>query len=206
MVCTVVCTVLVAAFVAERCGARIEWGAPKANYLDVGAIGRCPHVSKNLMGWIVVRVGDPQARRWYVDITGGHLGLSRIEPSRAGTTAPPTLSRSYGPIAIEQYRQGPPTCTWGMTEPTSDEDRRLQSLSENTWQADIIGIWISLWLLIAITGSWPLYACIRGPLRRRIRRRVQCCVACGYNLHGNVSGVCPECGEAVCQPGGENSG
>jgi hypothetical protein len=23
------------------------------------------------------------------------------------------------------------------------------------------------------------------------------CRACGYNLKGNISGVCPECGEAV---------
>lgn len=38
--------------------------------------------------------------------------------------------------------------------------------------------------------------------RRAIRRRMMrgCCAACGYNLAGNTSGVCPECGECV-RPG-----
>ena len=31
--------------------------------------------------------------------------------------------------------------------------------------------------------------------RRRSRLEVGRCAACGYNLRGNVSGVCPECGE-----------
>jgi len=25
-----------------------------------------------------------------------------------------------------------------------------------------------------------------------------CCKKCGYNLTGNVSGICPECGEQIC--------
>lgn len=31
--------------------------------------------------------------------------------------------------------------------------------------------------------------------RRRKRRASGLCLRCGYNLAGNVSGVCPECGE-----------
>ncbi len=40
---------------------------------------------------------------------------------------------------------------------------------------------------------WPL---ISGPfaLRRRIRRKRGLCVACGYDLRGNLSAGCPECG------------
>jgi len=30
---------------------------------------------------------------------------------------------------------------------------------------------------------------------RRVRQGV--CLACGYNLTGNISGVCPECGTAI---------
>jgi hypothetical protein len=35
--------------------------------------------------------------------------------------------------------------------------------------------------------------------QRRIARRVKrgCCAECGYNLTGNVSGVCPECGVRI---------
>jgi hypothetical protein len=33
---------------------------------------------------------------------------------------------------------------------------------------------------------------------RRMRRQSQgLCIRCGYNLKGNVSGCCPECGEPV---------
>ncbi len=40
---------------------------------------------------------------------------------------------------------------------------------------------------------WPL---ISGPfaLRRHIRRKRSLCVACGYDLRGNLSQGCPECG------------
>ena len=34
----------------------------------------------------------------------------------------------------------------------------------------------------------------RGVVRWRRRRRAGCCAKCGYNLTGNVSGRCPECG------------
>ena len=44
----------------------------------------------------------------------------------------------------------------------------------------------------------PLYALLRFPARRRRRRRKQgLCVDCGYDLTGNVTGVCSECGTEV---------
>jgi hypothetical protein len=33
--------------------------------------------------------------------------------------------------------------------------------------------------------------------RRHCRRRMGLCIHCGYNLTGNVSGVCPECGVKI---------
>jgi len=35
--------------------------------------------------------------------------------------------------------------------------------------------------------------------RRGARRRNGLCVECGYNLTGNISGACPECGAAVTE-------
>ena len=50
-------------------------------------------------------------------------------------------------------------------------------------------------LLIAfLIGLYPLMTFLRGPLRRWRRRRRGLCVNCGYNLTGNVTGVCSECG------------
>jgi hypothetical protein len=51
--------------------------------------------------------------------------------------------------------------------------------------------------LILVGLSYPTVVAIRGPLRRWRRRRKGLCLKCGYDLTGNTSGVCPECGEAV---------
>lgn len=57
----------------------------------------------------------------------------------------------------------------------------------------------ALWLLIPVVpfpfillGAW----CTSRPRRRRFldRERNGFCTRCGYDLTGNVSGVCPECG------------
>jgi hypothetical protein len=50
-----------------------------------------------------------------------------------------------------------------------------------------------LWLAVILI-SLPLF------FRRRSHRADACCVSCGYNLTGNTSGVCPECGTAVTSP------
>ena len=60
------------------------------------------------------------------------------------------------------------------------------------WQATV-----QLWLLLVLFGVYPVTAFIRGPLRRWRRHRRGLCLRCGYNLEGNLSGVCPECGEAT---------
>lgn len=52
---------------------------------------------------------------------------------------------------------------------------------------------IPLWAPFILFAAYPTIAFIRGPVRRWRRRRKGCCVKCGYNLTGNVSGVCPEC-------------
>ena len=52
------------------------------------------------------------------------------------------------------------------------------------------------WMPPTFLAAYPTLAFIRGPLRRWRRRRKGLCVRCGYNLEGNVSGVCSECGVA----------
>ena len=51
-----------------------------------------------------------------------------------------------------------------------------------------------LWVPLSALSTPPAIALIRGPVRRWRRRRKGCCVRCGYDLTGNVTGVCPECG------------
>ena len=56
------------------------------------------------------------------------------------------------------------------------------------------GIHLSLGFLFALLGLYPTVAFVRGPLRRRSRSARGRCINCGYDLTGNFSGVCPECG------------
>ncbi len=54
----------------------------------------------------------------------------------------------------------------------------------------VFPLWASSALLV-VMGGLPL---AHGPLRRWRRRRNGWCVYCGYDLNGNRSGRCPECG------------
>jgi hypothetical protein len=58
------------------------------------------------------------------------------------------------------------------------------------WSADAVGVYG----LVVVAG----YAAAVGlpPLKRLLRRRSGQCAQCGYDLTGNLSGTCPECGTA----------
>lgn len=56
---------------------------------------------------------------------------------------------------------------------------------------------VPLWMPLVVFGSYPAIAFIRGPLRRWRRRKRGLCIRCGYDLEGNISGTCPECGEGL---------
>jgi hypothetical protein len=53
------------------------------------------------------------------------------------------------------------------------------------------------WAVAFLFGWYPALAFIRGPLRRWRRPQKGLCPNCGYDLTGNVSGTCPECGESA---------
>jgi hypothetical protein len=59
------------------------------------------------------------------------------------------------------------------------------------------------WLLILLFSLAPVLTLYRG-YRRYRREGAKCCLKCGYNLTGNVSGVCPECGAEVEPEGGSD--
>ena len=59
---------------------------------------------------------------------------------------------------------------------------------------------IPLWIIVALFATYPFIVFIRGPLRRWRRKKKGLCLKCGYDLTGNVSGVCPDCGTEIKQP------
>ena len=57
--------------------------------------------------------------------------------------------------------------------------------------------WYAMLAFGVLCGLYPSFVFVRGPLRRWWRRRKGLCIKCGYNLTGNESGVCPECGTEI---------
>jgi hypothetical protein len=89
------------------------------------------------------------------------------------------------------YFRSNPASQWGLSDSRwwpfySDRDT-----AKGAWT-----VIIPHWLGIAFAAPVALM------LRRRHRRRrwTGHCASCGYNLTGNVSGVCPECGEKGSDP------
>ncbi|HXE55512.1 MAG TPA: hypothetical protein VN541_20985 [Tepidisphaeraceae bacterium] len=56
---------------------------------------------------------------------------------------------------------------------------------------------VCLFLGFAVLGFWAMNP---SQLHRRLRGRAGLCRECGYNLTGNTSGVCPECGAVIAPP------
>jgi len=78
---------------------------------------------------------------------------------------------------------------------------RLPYLFGVTWKLQSNAKYIAAHLFMKsaflVLGAYPAFAFIRGPMRRWRRRRKGLCLKCGYDLTGNESGVCPECGSVV---------
>ncbi len=55
----------------------------------------------------------------------------------------------------------------------------------------------SILLAVAVLAIYPVIVFIRGPLRRWRRSRTGLCLKCGYDLTGNTTGVCSECGTEI---------
>lgn len=79
-------------------------------------------------------------------------------------------------------------------------DRRLWNFglvwrkSNTSWTVTVVAVWpfVVLPICAAAVAWW----------RDRRRFPAGCCSACGYDLTGNVSGTCPECGQAVAEDRG----
>ncbi len=87
--------------------------------------------------------------------------------------------------------------TWNPTP----NRRALMLVSARNGPYRVTWIVFPLWLAtgaLMLTGAMPI---VRGPLRRRWRRSHGACIECGYNLHGNRSGRCPECGTRFSRQG-----
>jgi hypothetical protein len=71
--------------------------------------------------------------------------------------------------------------------------------SKTTLDSGLVETIVPLWIptMVFVGASFALGT----PLFRSWRRRRRgLCIKCGYDLTGNVSGVCPECGARIERP------
>lgn len=70
--------------------------------------------------------------------------------------------------------------------------------SRDEKHATIVGLCVSPWVLTGFTIlAWLALPLVARRHRRRLRRKRGLCVKCGYDLTGNESRLCPECGDEV---------
>ena len=109
-------------------------------------------------------------------LRGARTHLQRFSDDTPAVRWAPVTQDRYGPLMIERGTWGPAGIT--PTFPYVTYDLRYWAL--------------------AAAGSLPLLAAM-GLAARRARRRRRWvragrCAGCGYDLTGNQTGVCPECG------------
>ena len=130
----------------------------------------------------------------------------RIDRKSGGPAAPRSASRAYTPgwnRGVPQAVFGPNErhaflgISWSASHAVSIDD------SATTRVISILKVQMPLLWLIALFGILPSAWLVRSwHVRQADRRREGRCLACGYSLTGNTSGVCPECGSCVVEKSG----
>lgn len=74
---------------------------------------------------------------------------------------------------------------------------RCVSMLSTTRGDSYISLDVSAWLVIGLLLAYPLGHAVWQRRRTTLRRARGLCLTCGYNLAGNTSGRCPECGATL---------
>lgn len=116
-----------------------------------------------------------------------------------------SLGREVGLMQIRRYQGGGAEfenvwldsfCYYvariSQDQPIDRSNNSLYQISEFT-AVSFSTVWATVFSAI-----YPAIFFIRSYRHRRLRRQaLKPCTKCGYDLQGNESGVCPECGKAV---------
>jgi hypothetical protein len=135
-------------------------------------------------------------RYWYDTDYELHLFRGRLGIGQMIDACEPRLN-AKGPVRWERAsRPGiglgatlSPTTMWGITDFVNSYGNSVQREVTHTLSRSI-----PVWPVAVGTAVLPAVWLTR---RARGRDRPGHCVACSYDITGNTSGVCPECGAAV---------
>jgi len=99
-----------------------------------------------------------------------------------------------GYCLVEEDPSDTPTgwSRWGLVLPRGNTKRGEPSVQAVTVAGGIVPLWLPLAVLVVSI------AVLRW--RQRSRGIPEDCNVCGYDLTGNVSGICPECGTPIKPP------
>jgi hypothetical protein len=139
--------------------------------------------SRDQMDWLEVRTSSLEKPGYYVFHTyRGRVFCFAYHTPRVGP-APRWRLKTYPYLPGQRYiydkAEGFAGFEWGLT-----------------WIAPDWFVGAPLWFAVAAALPFPLLR-LRGWQRHRRAARRGLCQRCGYDLTGNVSGACPECGSGV---------
>lgn len=144
-------------------------------------------------GWrLGFRFGEFRDIEWRTNALSGYASYHLQWKGRAGQTIPNAV-KNFGPLEFgcDSGRQPVYECAFEVPSLSVAEQTRSRLPTIHVW------VTTPAWVPCPVFAAYPVWAFVHGPLRRRRRRAKGLCVRCGYDLTGNVTGVCPECGTAV---------
>jgi hypothetical protein len=136
-------------------------------------------------------IGGPEPLGWEVGCWGGCLfvhGMWRRDEDPAAL-----------PKSLVDARYG------GAELFVADWPRRTIA-DVSAWTVATVGphrevqVALPLWALAVVLGLIPVVSLLRWRVRSRVQqwRTIRGrCLSCGYNLTGNTTGICPECGTTI---------
>ncbi len=131
--------------------------------------------------------GDATSRLFLAG-SNGYLGVGRASHP-ADSSKVVESAHGFAGVWLKSY--GLPPFRGGCGG--APRDSQAQAMLA-TWDMQVTVLVLPLAYGVAAFSAWSLLSVTRFWCRHRARRRKGRCLCCGYNLHMNVSGVCPECG------------